>query len=436
MSIHLLAFLVILAGGLLLTVVADLSWGIALYELLYFIFPANRWWYTLPRFRYTFLVGLVLIAIYLFRKRPVWKTGPMLFPQAKALLAMICLMMMISFWAVWPEQHTRFLILQVQQFIFMFIAYQAVDREEKFDRVLWAFMAGCFYVGYLSHGMPRDLFGRLEGMGMPDGPEANTTAAVLITAIPLLLHHVICGKIPIKIIALGMIAFIMDAIILFNSRGAFVGLSAGLIIFVVLLIRGKVIPAKQKMFILGALVVTFFLFLYLADKTFWNRMETLQTVELGEDTATRTEFWFAAWRLAGDYPFGVGARGFEYLSPKILPSEWLSPATGTRAIHSLYFEAIAEFGYAGIILLAAFIGTTLRDLHRVCKSSKEKLDAKNYIKSSSLLSSFVSFLVAAIFIDRLYAEVFYWLMLFSAMHYNICINQCNHIDENSKQGAG
>lgn len=431
MSLHLLALLVIFVGGLVLTVAVDLSWGVALYELLYFIFPANRWWYTLPRFRYTFVVALLLIAVYLFRKRSVCKNGPLLFPQAKIMLAMIGLMMLISFWAVWPEQHYRFLGLQIQQFIFMYIAYQAVDREEKFDRVLWAFLAGCFYVGYLAYGMPRDVFGRLEGMGMPDGPEANTTAAVLITAIPLLLHHVICGKKLIKIIALGMIAFIMNAIILFNSRGSILGLSAGMFLFVVLLMRGKIIPVQQKMLIFGVIAIAFLLFLYLADATFWNRMATLQTIEPGKETATRTEFWIAAWRLAGEYPFGVGARGFEYLSPTILPPEWLSPETGTRAIHSLYFEAIAEFGYAGIILLAAFIGSTLRDLNRVCKSSIRNFNTKNYIRSVSLQASFVSFLIASIFIDRLYAEVFYWVMLFSAMHCNISNNNSKLIDDYS-----
>lgn len=414
MSLHLIAFLAIFCGGLVLTVAADLSWGVALYELLYFIFPANRWWYTIPRFRYTFVVGLVLIAVYLFRKRSAGHTGPLLFPQAKVLLVMIALMVAISFWAVWPEQHSRFLVLQIQQFIFLFIAYQAIDREEKFDRVLWAYLAGCFYVGYLAHGMPRDGFGRLEGMGMPDGPEANTTAAVLITAIPLLLYHVVYGKNPIKIISLGMIAFIMNAIILFNSRGAILGLSAGVTLFVFLLMRGHIITVQQKIYIIFALIVTFLLFLYLADTTFWSRMATLQEIDPGEGTATRTEFWLAAWNLARDYPLGVGARGFEYLSPEILPHEWLSPNTGTRAIHSLYFEAISEFGYPGIILLSAFLWTTFRGLHKVRNSS-----TKNYVRSISLQSSFISFLVAAIFINRLYSEVFYWLMLFSAIHCNI-----------------
>lgn len=403
--------------GLLLTISADLSWGIALYELIYFVFPTSRWWYTIPPFRYTFILGVVLIVAFIIKNRSSFQAStPLFFPQTKILIIMIGLMGMISFWAVWPEQHIRFLVLQIQQLIFMTIAYKAIDTEEKFNRIVWAYIAGCFYIGYIAHGMVRDEFGRLEGIGPPDGPDANTTAAVLITSIPLIFYYIVYSKKFTKVISLVCVTFISNAIILLNSRGAILGIVSGLIWFLFRIFVEKNIKMQKKIFVFLLFSCVVLIFLYLADPTFWRRMSTMQEIEVGTGTATRIEFWKIAWELAVDNPMGIGARGFEYLSPTILPQNWLSPEIGMRSIHSLYFQAISDFGYVGILLLVGFVGSTFIGLNQVSKKSSENANVQIKIKTVAFESSFAAFLMASIFLDRLYAESFYWLMLFAAIH--------------------
>lgn len=418
MSLSLIIFLFLFVGGVFLTIFADLSWGIALYELLYFIFPAKRWWYTLPLFRYTFLLSIVIIIVYILKKRSDGNFSCNFFPQEKWLLLMIGAMAIISFYAVWPEEHFRFLRLQIQQFIFMYIAYRSINREKKFNRVVWAFLLGCFYVGYIAKGLPRDSFGRIEGIGMPDGPDANTTAAVLITAVPLLLHYLTIGNKLERIAAFLIFPFVANAVILLNSRGAFLAISLALIYFVAILFRKKMLSSQAKQAVIVFIIVGICLFLYLADATFWARMATIKDVQPGEGTATRTNFWLAGLALVVKHPFGLGARGFEYMSPLILPPEWLT-SSGRIAVHSTYVEALVEFGWLGGVIMAGFIISTLRQTKKIKMLATIRNDEKNFIRGLAFEASFLAFLFAAIFIDRLYAEVFYWQMLFIAIFTNI-----------------
>ena len=416
MSLSLFIFIALYLGGIFLTICADISWGIALYELLYFIYPASRWWYTLPQFRYTFVLAIVFIIAFFFRKKTagisVGKSAN--FPQEKWLLAMIAMMGVISTYAVWPEEHYRFSILQVQQLVFMYIAYRVVDTDEKLERVVWAFLAGCFYVGYIAQSMPRDMFGRLEGIGMPDGPDANTTAAVLVTAIPLLLHYLLTGRHVKRIAALLFFPFVANAVILLNSRGAFLALVIAVALQIFAVVRKKIFTRQQRLFGIFIAMGCLGLFLYLTDATFWARMASLREVDPGEGGATRVNFWIAAIDLVRQHPFGLGARGFEFMSPTILPEEWLT-TTGTITVHSTYMQALVDFGYAGAVILGGFIVTTFLQARKIKKVAGSRRDVNCYSKALAFEASFIAFLVSALFIDRLYAEAFYWLMLFVAM---------------------
>jgi len=435
MTISLILFLALVSGGFLLTIVADMSWGIALYELLYFIYPTNRWWYTIPSVRYTLFLAIILIIVCFFKKKSLIVSGGALFLQLKYLLLMICMMIIISFYAAWPEQHYRFLQLQVQQFIFLYIAYQAIDSECKFDRVLWAFLTGCFYVSYVAYGSARDSFGRVEGIGMPDGPDANTTAAVLNTAIPFLLHFLINGNKIERIISFLFFPFIVNAVILLNSRGAFLGIFIAMVYFLFALLRQKKnFPQIRLTIVFSILVVCLGFFLYLADNVFWERMLTLRDVKVGEGDATRSNFWLIALHLVLEHPFGIGAGGFEFMSPQLLPPEWLT-SSGRIAEHNTYVQVLIDFGIMGIVLMGGFILTTLKQVEQIKGISIKRGDCKSYTKGLALETSFVSFLIAIIFINRLYSEVFYWLMLFVAMLTNIYMSSDSPIESISSQNG-
>lgn len=421
----------VLAAGVIATLFVDVSWGVCLYISLYFIFPANRWWYTIPTFRYTFLVGIILFICYLLKKQK-YKGQPIThFPQFKWLVFMVVLMAVISFYAVWPERHNRFLILQLKQLVFLFLAYKVIDSNKKLMTVIWTYLAGNLYVAYLIVSVGRNSLGRVEGMGMPDGKDSNMTSAVLITAVPILLCFLIKKKGWYRPLILIMLAVIINAIVLLNSRGAFLGLTVAFLYFICSLFftGGTQRSLKERFMVIVLFVGCCGMFVYLTDNIFWQRMQTLIEVSSGSTHGgTRTLFWLKSYELVQEHPFGLGVDGFEYLSPTILPEEWMSTDTGTRAIHSTYFQALSDLGYLGLLILSGFIFSTIKMMWRVKKKIKLAGDLSMYYLGTALQSSFFAFLIASLFINRFYAEVLYWLMLFMACFNNLSTRSLAELD--------
>jgi len=249
-------------------------------------------------------------------------------------------------------------------------------------------------------------------------------AAVLITCVPILVYYCLQGKIWQKLVCILIVAFALNAIILVNSRGAFLGLSVGaLYLGYCLFLKGKM-PAKLKLQIIGGFITVVALFVYLADWTFWQRMETLldTRVEQGELTGNsgtgRVQYWVASLEVLKNHPLGVGASGFNYLSPQYLPPDAFGKS-GMRAIHSTIFQTLCELGYIGFFLLVGLVISIFRSLGKARAHVQQQGNMKLYFQGSAIAASLVCFLTAAIFIDRLYAEIFYWLIVFAACFVNI-----------------
>jgi hypothetical protein len=73
----------------------------------------------------------------------------------------------------------------------------------------------------------------------------------------------------------------------------------------------------------------------------------------------------------------------------------------------------------GPILLFGFVVSTFTMVRKAQKFVLKRDNEYLYLQISSIGASFLSFLVASTFIDRLYAEILYWLPLFIASFNNI-----------------
>ncbi len=192
-----------------------------------------------------------------------------------------------------------------------------IDTPQKYEKMIWAFLIGCFYLGWVAHSLGRTGYGRLEGVGPSDSQEVNALAAILITPIPILIFYIIEGKkYWQKITSLIFLAYIMDGVILTTSRGAFMGLVVSLLYFSYFIFFKHVKNFKFKMKMAFGLVLGLILFYHLTDVTFWERMTTLKHVEVGErglvgaeGGAHRTPYWFKGLDLVKEYPLGVGGWG-------------------------------------------------------------------------------------------------------------------------------
>jgi hypothetical protein len=415
--IFLLTFLV----GLLSTVLVDVSYGVYLYQLHYFLNPVERWWYgSLPHIRYSFIIAVFMLIGFFRQYYPFQKNRLRDLPQVKWLAAMLIMMAIISLYAVMPKEHEDVLIQFSKLLLFLTIAYKCIDTPTKFERMIWVFLIGNFYIGWVAYETGRTMNWRLEGIGMPDSVNANGAAAVLITSVPIFIFYLMKGTPWQKVASLGCLAFVFNAIILINSRGSFLGLLVAGLYYGFMIMKDKFLNRSIKKKLVAIGFVGFALFVYLADDAFWERMETIVGYATGEETQemSRVFYWIKSFEVAKKHPFGAGAYGYHYYSPELLPEKYLSEG-GTRAVHSTYFQALAEIGYLGPILLFGFILSNFVMVWRLREFVSKQKNDYLYLQILSISASFVAFLVASAFIDRLYAEVLYWLPMFISSFANI-----------------
>jgi O-antigen ligase len=92
---------------------------------------------------------------------------------------------------------------------------------------------------------------------------------------------------------------------------------------------------------------------------------------------------------------------------------------GMRAVHSTYFQVLAEYGYLGLILLSCLILSNYNTMKKLRKQFLQNSDTVLYWQTVSIEASFFSYLIGIMFLDKLYAVIFYWMMLIIACFYNI-----------------
>ncbi|MEA3469300.1 MAG: O-antigen ligase family protein [Thermodesulfobacteriota bacterium] len=430
-------FFLTFGSGIIATLAVDASWGIYLWIIEYFFNPRIRWWYDqLPELRYSFLIILSILISYALRWKQYSHNRLGALPQAKWIAALVIMCGFINLWAVWPAMHWKYFTAFFKLIVIIAIIYKVIDTPVKFERMTWAYMLGAFYIGWIAFSGGRTAGGRLSGIGFTDGMDDNAVAAAIASVIPLVIYYVFYEtKIVLRGIAVIFLAFMLNTLILANSRGAFLGLTVSMIYYFLRTFYSPV-PTKDKkkyqFMLVGFCAVG--LFFYLTDAAFWERMATLgEAAEQASNKTGRTYFWLKAIDLVQDHPWGVGIWGYQYLSPGFIPPDLLTTGQygAMRAVHSTLFQSLVEYGYLGIVLLGGMVVSTFLFMWRVQKYLLAESLNKLYLKSISIESTFIAFLIPALFLDRLYAQSLYVNMVLIACFGNIYFLQKNNAVSNS-----
>ena len=130
----------------------------------------------------------------------------------------------------------------------------------------------------------------------------------------------------------------------------------------------------------------------------------------------RVVSWKGGLRLIGDRPLGVGGGGYDMLSPVYAPEVVEAHEGELRAVHNTYLWAAADWGIAGLIAFLGFIVSAFLTLHRI---RRETTSDQMKLETLALEIALISFLGAAVFINRMYAEILYWLVALAASLANI-----------------
>ena len=391
-----------------------------LYQFVYMFAPTQRWWgESLPGLPFSFIASsLLLLAVviqyektrynHLIRIAPFWW-----------LVAIVCVFVVVDFWAVLPAEHMSGLIDLIKLAVVMFCAYKLLDTPRRLEVALWFYLFGCAYIGYEAYVVGRDEFGRVEGIGPIDSPDSNGAAAVLVPAIPVFLYFVWRVKGFMRYSAMFFAILTLNALVLLNSRGAFLGILAGGLYSVRFVFFSSLISFKQRLYVFLLMIACLATALYLTDDTFWDRMSTIQSDDELESGSHRTDMWFATFDLLRDHPGGVGVYGFQHLSQIYVDPELFFDGQRFKAVHSMWFQSMAELGWIGIIVLLGLVFSTYLIMRRVRKILYKNNRMDDYFLAIAVESGLVGYLAVGTFIDQFRAQIFYWFILFCACAYNM-----------------
>jgi putative inorganic carbon (HCO3(-)) transporter len=149
---------------------------------------------------------------------------------------------------------------------------------------------------------------------------------------------------------LGLAAFLAGAVVLTQSRGALLGLGAGLAI----LLLWRVPHILRVAMLAATLIATILLFTPLRDGGALFLTDSTGTV------SGRLELWERALFVMRDFPFtGIGLGTFQANVPVLYPLFENPPGEPQPHAHNIYLQMGVDYGVGGFIAFLALVTTTL-----------------------------------------------------------------------------
>lgn len=417
MSKFVIFFILVYIAGLAGTIFYHGASAFMLYQMVYLINPENQWWYSqVPSLRYSFITAVVMILALLFNYRRLTAQAPWTeLPVLKWWLLFLLLHFVTAIWAVNPLIHNMFSYEFFKSTIIFMVAYKLLHSEKHLDLSLWVYMLGCTYMGYIVRSFGRSSSGRVEGIGMIDtGGDANLFAAVVVPSLVVMLYYAWQGNWKVRLIIVICSAFVVNTLVLVNSRGAFLGALVGCGIFICYMLFSRFQKAGQRATAIFIIIAGLVGAYSLTDATFWQRMQTLQADEDGQrggDGRGRIYYWFATFDMLRDHKLGMGIGGFQTLSEVYLENN--------KVPHSMWFQVLGEFSWHGLALYLTMLLSVLRLSYLTKQYLMKNNETERYFKVVMLECSLISFLVTGSFIDRARAEILYWLILYLSVAGNV-----------------
>lgn len=378
------------------------------YLLEYYMRPALKWWGDeLPDLRYNLIISLVLGATFLMRRESLAKLVPTANLAVRWQLALLTVMVTVTFTVAinqpisleWLTEWTKMAI------IFPMLAAGVIRRRSHFNAFVVVSMLGAFWWGYEAWDNPQRRDGRLMNIGSGDSLHDNTASAHLITVLPFSIVYLLAES-DVRLRAVGLIAtpFIINTIILCNSRGSTVGLLAALTSSIFLIRSGL------RLRVIGAGIGMALAVLLLADKQWIERQQSTTNYEEDNSASARLVTWLGAYELVKDYPLGTGGRGFHLLSPIYIPEIVEAHGGDLRAPHNTYAMVAAEWGIIGLVCYLGIYGSAFLNLSRVKRAAQTRENGFFYWRAFAMQLGIIAYMVAGSFSDRLYGEAGYWLV--------------------------
>jgi probable O-glycosylation ligase (exosortase A-associated) len=241
----------------------------------------------------------------------------------------------------------------------------------------------------------------------------NAFGMAMVMVVPLLVFLVETAlKRQHKLVLMGCTAFLLIAILLTYSRGAFLGLS----------IMGAFWwwTSRRRVTLAIVLAVTVAAAVPFIPANWFDRMDTLREYESEGSAASRLVYWQQGFNMGLGSPiFGHGFKSFLQVG---IVRTYRAPEhasfTKLQEAHSIYFQMLGEQGFVGLGIFLALIATALFTLRRTVRRTKDiaELFWANRLARAMFLS-IIAYSISGTFLSLAYFDLFY---LFVAMA--ICLD--------------
>ncbi len=294
-------------------------------------------------FPFAQIAALLSLALLVLSKQRRWLPNH---PLVYFLVALYAWMGITSLTSINPEDRVSYQWIAVSKTYLMVMVVALMVYERKsiqayvlvltFSVAFYGFKGGIFTI--ITGGSER-VWGATDSVIYGN----NEIGLALVTIIPLLAHYYgfsrsVLGKLGITFV--GLMCFV--AVLGTQSRGAAVAL-----VVMTVFLAGK---SKRPIFALGSLVILGLVAFMLMPDSWTDRMLTMRNHEADGSAMSRITTWQMILNLASDRPF-VGS-GFALDNVGIYLKYHASFQVGDVpfAAHSIYFQALGEHGYVGLLL--------------------------------------------------------------------------------------
>ena len=428
MSLTLLVWLSLFA---ILAVLAFIrpAWGVSLYMLTVFLCPPFWWWGDpIAPYRWNWYSGWILLAAVIASRLTSSTQPESLDPQQSRRIRWLAIAIVINAtivhivladsWEVSGPVYTYLL-----KFILLFFLISASVRNETDYRIiLLSILLGAAYIGYevTVNDRGRIQGTRLEGVGMPNAATANGLASLMVTVLPLTGTFFLVGRKWEKALMLPTAPFIVNVLLLCNSRGAFLASLTTAVAFLISAPPG-VRRKAFKVVALGCVVVWMLLGDARIVERFWTTFADPE--QRDSSAADRLDYWKAGLRMVGDYPLGAGGDGFHTThGPKYI-AQISGAKFEQRSIHNGYINEACDWGIQGFLLKMGFIGVAASLLWRSSRQCIRRGDDVGALYGSGMFAGLVGFLITCFFGDFLDNEWAYWMVALAVVYARLYANR-------------
>lgn len=294
-------------------------------------------------------------------------------------------------------------------FILALIVYTSCLNEKRLTVFIKIIVISIAY-----YGIKGGLFTIVSGgyshvLGPPNSffSDNNRMSLVLVMGLPFMIFFIIQAKnIYEKYFAIFCSLCTAVAVLGTQSRTGFAALLVSISYY--LWLQKKLF--KPALFIIPIVGIAVF---FMPDS--WSdRMITTSDVETDNSFQGRIEMWEASIKIAADHPVKGGGFNVIYVPEVII--RYIPLDVVTRAIHSTYFQMLAEHGYTGFIMFLLLLAIMFREARKISRNCIGNIRLYYYSDlSAAIRSSLVGYMVISFTSNIAFFDFLYFILAILAI---------------------